>query len=90
VLTRIHTWLHRHAVARTINGTANNWNRNAESVIETRGPRWLGHRLWRFTLRHSPTMRPDWYTVRVSQVQRVGRWTYRWTYRWTVTFKRVK
>lgn len=75
---RLHRELHRRGIARVLNTGSNNWSRRGTAYIQTRGPRWAGRRLWRYALRHSPTGRPDWLTVRVTQVQRPGRWTYRW------------
>lgn len=74
---RLHSWLHRKGIARTLNRTSNNYSRAATSYIETRGPRWAGERLWRFALRHS-TCRPDWLTVKVARVEQLGRRHYRW------------
>jgi hypothetical protein len=78
-LTRFASWLHRKGISRTLNSRSNNWNRNAQTCIETRGPRWLGERLWRFTSRHGSTFFVDLDTARVVKVEHVGRWTYRWT-----------
>lgn len=75
---RLHRWAHRRGIARVLNTGSNNRNRRGTAYVETRGPRWAGERLWRYALRHSSTGRPDWLTVRVTEVQRPGRWTYRW------------
>lgn len=77
-MTRLRSWLHRKGIARTINATGNNWTRDATTWIETRGPRWLGERLWRFALPWSTSMGPDWSTVGVARVEKLRRWHWKW------------
>jgi hypothetical protein len=84
-LTRLGSWLHRKGISRTLNSTSRGWNRNVQTCIQTRGPRWLGERLWRFTLRYGSTFLADRDTARVVKVERAGRWTYRWT----IAFQRI-
>lgn len=57
----------------------------ATAYIETRGPRWASERLWRYALRHNGLTRPNWLTIRVSNVEQLGTWHYRWS----LSFQRV-
>jgi hypothetical protein len=76
----LHKWAHRRGIARTINtSTGGFMGERCTAYLETRGPAWLGQRLWRFALLTDRTSAiPDLDTLRVTKRERLGRYTYRW------------
>lgn len=75
----VHTWLHRKGISRQLNAVIPSDRYHCTADIDTRGPSWIGDRLWRYTLRHSRIgRRPDWNSFKIIRREHIGRWRYRW------------
>lgn len=76
---RLHAWLHRRGIARTMS-TRHDGTRIVTGYVQAKGPRWLAERLAWFAVVHTPywtTSRVDRIGRRVTDVEQPGRWTWR-------------
>lgn len=74
---RIRDWLHRKGIMRTLNSSSASNHDRGRALIEVRT---IGERLAgvmaKDVVRHSPSIRADWDTIRVFRIHHIGRGHY--------------
>lgn len=79
MIKHIHSFLHRHGIARVLNSSSASNHDMGRAMVEVFAFPWAAKEMAIFAVRHSPVIRCYWDTIHVRSMEQIGYFRYQLT-----------